>query len=108
MFVWHEAAKMIWPLNSLTCKLGVQSLEQFLTKARLGVYEKQRNDPNADAISGLSGYIHFGQLAAARCALEAGKHKNDSKVRRACLHDVLDSANASIEAVLRFRAYVFL
>ena len=59
----------------------VQSLQQFLTKARLGVYESKRNDPNADAVSGLSGFIHFGQLAPARCALEAGKHKKTSKAR---------------------------
>ena len=57
--------------------------EGFLTKARLGHYDSKRNDPNADAVSGLSGYFHFGQLAPQRAALEAGKHRNSSKVRRA-------------------------
>ncbi len=54
----------------------------FLTKARLGHYDSKRNDPNADAVSGLSCYFHFGQLAPQRAALEAGKHRNTSKVCR--------------------------
>ncbi len=59
-----------------------QALEEFVTKARLGSYEKSRNDPNADAVSSLSPYIHFGQLAPARCALDAGKMKTSCKVRK--------------------------
>ena len=66
------------------CCLLLQALtgekEGFLTKARLGHYDSKRNDPNADAVSGLSGYFHFGQLAPQRAALEAGKHRNTSKV----------------------------
>ena len=57
-----------------------QALAEFVTKARLGAYEKSRNDPNADAVSSLSPYIHFGQLAPGRCALEAGKMKTSAKV----------------------------
>lgn len=52
----------------------------FLSKARLGVYDSKRNDPNADAVSGLSGYFHFGHLAPQRAALEAGKHRKTQKV----------------------------
>ena len=43
--------------------------------ARLALYGS-RNDPNVpDALSGLSPYLHFGQLSAQRCALEASKHR---------------------------------
>ena len=52
----------------------------FLQKARLGKYDSKRNDPNADAVSGLSAYFHFGHLAPGRAALEAGKHRGTSKV----------------------------
>ena len=55
--------------------------EGFLTKARLGKYDGERNNPNADAVSGLSAYFHFGQLAPQRAALEAGKHRKSQKVR---------------------------
>lgn len=44
--------------------------------ARLSSYDDARNDPNRDGCSGLSPYLHFGQLspvAAARAALEAGE-----------------------------------
>jgi deoxyribodipyrimidine photo-lyase len=48
----------------------------FLTKARLAKYSDKRNDPSIpDALSGLSPYLHFGQLSPQRAALEAAKHK---------------------------------
>lgn len=45
----------------------------FLTK-RLKNYSVGRNNPlKPQALSGLSPYLHFGQLSAQRCALEAQK-----------------------------------
>jgi len=45
-------------------------LEHFLTR-RLGLYET-RNDPaKPQSLSGLSPYLHFGQISGARCAMEA-------------------------------------
>ena len=42
---------------------------------RLALYGS-RNDPNVpEALSGLSPYLHFGQLSAQRCAVEATKHR---------------------------------
>jgi deoxyribodipyrimidine photo-lyase len=47
------------------------ALANFLSPARLKLYEK-RNDPNVpQALSGLSPYLHFGVLSAQRCALAA-------------------------------------
>ena len=44
---------------------------------RLALYGS-RNDPNVPtALSGLSPYLHFGQLSAQRCALEASKHREE-------------------------------
>ena len=49
-------------------------LDHFLTR-RLRLYES-RNDPaKPQSLSGLSPYLHFGQLSAQRCALEASKHR---------------------------------
>ena len=48
------------------------TLDHFLTR-RLRLYEN-RNDPaKPQALSGLSPYLHFGHISAARCALEAKK-----------------------------------
>ncbi|KAG5390935.1 hypothetical protein IGI04_032476 [Brassica rapa subsp. trilocularis] len=49
------------------------SQEGFLTK-RLRNYSTDRNNPvKPKALSGLSPYLHFGQVSAQRCALEARK-----------------------------------
>ncbi|KAL8539676.1 hypothetical protein ACS0TY_001331 [Phlomoides rotata] len=43
-------------------------------KARLKNYDSDRNNPlKPKALSGLSPYLHFGQISAQRCALEAQK-----------------------------------
>ena len=50
----------------------------FLTK-RLKNYSTDRNNPiKPKALSGLSPYLHFGQVSAQRCALEARKVRNTS------------------------------
>jgi len=55
---------------------ALRALASFLTKARLAKYADKRNDPCVpDALSGLSPYFHFGQLAPQRAALEASKNK---------------------------------
>jgi len=47
------------------------ALSAFLQPSRLRLYEK-RNDPNCpQALSGLSPYLHYGQVSAQRCALAA-------------------------------------
>ena len=44
----------------------------FLTKRRMNKYDELRNNPNNPAaLSNLSPYLHFGQLSAQRCAIEA-------------------------------------
>ncbi len=49
---------------------GMLRLEHFLTRG-LAEYGRSRNDPTADALSGLSPYHHFGQVAPQRSALMA-------------------------------------
>ena len=41
-------------------------------------YEMDRNDPNNDGQSGLSPYLHFGQISAQRIALEVLKRMKDA------------------------------
>lgn len=43
------------------------ALKKFL-KEKLSRYNSERNDPNADAVSNLSPYLHFGQISAQRIA----------------------------------------
>lgn len=51
-------------------KAASQALDEFI-EMRLSRYAAERNDPNAKAVSGLSPYFHFGQLAPQRAAYNA-------------------------------------
>lgn len=55
---------------------GLAALAAFLAPPRLALYGTKRNDPNAPhAQSGLSPWLHAGQLSAQRCALDAAAAK---------------------------------
>jgi deoxyribodipyrimidine photo-lyase len=56
------------------------SKEGFLSKGRLSKYDTLRNKPTEDALSNMSAYFHFGQIAPQRAALEAAKHRSSAKV----------------------------
>jgi len=49
-------------------KAAVKSLKDFLEN-RFTKYSEERNDPNKNALSNLSPYIHFGQISTQRIAL---------------------------------------
>ncbi len=50
-------------------KNSIKTLDVFL-KNKIYEYDAGRNDPNRDAQSGLSPYLHFGQISAQRVVLE--------------------------------------
>jgi deoxyribodipyrimidine photo-lyase len=61
---------------------------QFIAK-RLPFYAMDRNDPNKAALSGLSPYLHFGQIAAQRVAIEVGKISVNRASREAFLEELV-------------------
>jgi deoxyribodipyrimidine photo-lyase len=63
-------------------KAAFRAMKKFI-RNRFALYDKQRNDPVTDGQSGLSPYIHFGQISAQRIAIEAheaiaGKNSRDA------------------------------
>jgi len=66
-------AKWIMPGEAAAMK----QLGNFL-EHKLAGYERDRNDPNKDGQSGLSPYLHFGQISAQRVALEVLKSMKDA------------------------------
>ena len=46
-------------------------------KNKLSLYDKQRNDPNADVLSDMSPYLHFGQISPLDIALQVGRAGGD-------------------------------
>ncbi len=63
-------------------------LEDFLLQ-RLPYYHERRNDPNLDGQSHLSPYLHFGQLAAHRVALEVIKATASPPAKQAFLEELI-------------------
>lgn len=56
---------------------GLARLRRFIEE-KLPAYAERRNDPNAEATSGLSPFFHFGQIAPQRAALAALAAKGHS------------------------------
>lgn len=63
-------------------------LESFIIN-KLDNYNKNRNDPNRDAQSNLSPYLHFGQISAQRIALEVYKSGGDKESEQAFLEELI-------------------
>ena len=56
---------------------------------KLGVYDRDRNDPNKTGQSDLSPYLHFGHISAQRVALEVIKGKATRESKDAFLEELI-------------------
>lgn len=75
---WRESVENRWIDSSVRTASGpgirsgeraaAAQLERFISEG-LEMYASHRNDPTVDAQSGLSPYLHFGQISAQRVAL---------------------------------------
>ncbi len=63
-------------------------LKSFI-EARLKLYDTGRNDPNKSAVSDLSPYLHYGQLAAQRVALEIQRCPGSERAKEAFLEELI-------------------
>jgi deoxyribodipyrimidine photo-lyase len=64
------------------------ALDLFLEQ-KLPFYGERRNDPTQDGQSNLSPYLHFGQIAAARVALEVESRHGHDTSREAFLEELI-------------------
>jgi len=67
---------------------ALNSLEDFIEN-KIDTYSTNKNDPNKDACSGLSAYLHFGQLSAQRVALEVIKNVQKSPSSDSFLEELI-------------------
>ncbi|GFH13537.1 photolyase/cryptochrome alpha/beta domain-containing protein, partial [Haematococcus lacustris] len=71
-----EVPEVVWCVpGEAAARAALDGPAGFLSPARLALYAAKRNDPNAQALSNMSPYLHYGQIAPARAALEAAKHR---------------------------------
>jgi deoxyribodipyrimidine photo-lyase len=69
-------------------KAASMVLRNFVQK-NIAFYDSKRNDPAAGGQSGLSPYLHFGQLSAQRVALEVSASDAPKKSREAFLEELI-------------------
>jgi deoxyribodipyrimidine photo-lyase len=69
-------------------RAGTAKLMAFLG-GKLAAYDRNRNDPGKDGQSGLSPYLHFGQVASQRVALEVQKRDRHLRAQEAFLEQMV-------------------
>lgn len=69
-------------------KAAGDTLRLFMDK-KLNRYAIKRNDPNSEAVSDLSPYLHFGQVAAQQIALEIAESEADTLSKDAFLEELI-------------------
>lgn len=69
-------------------KAASKRLDNFIEQG-LEKYETGRNDPNRSCQSGLSPYLHFGQISAQRAALEVKKSSTPESAKAAFLEELI-------------------
>ncbi len=82
----RSVAAVPWPVPGETAARRMLSI--FLKK-KLGMYGGLRNDPVADGQSGISAYLHFGQLSAQAAALAAAGTACDEASKQAFLDQLI-------------------
>jgi deoxyribodipyrimidine photo-lyase len=93
---WRRMARSLEVNTSMTeidwiapgHKAAQEMLQHFLAR-KLGRYSERRNDPTQDGQSGLSPYLHFGQISAQRVALEVQKSDVDPTSKEAFLEELV-------------------
>lgn len=69
-------------------KAAEKNLQKFI-KEKLETYAEDRNDPSKDGQSNLSPYLHFGQIASQRIALEIQKSSASKKAKEVFLEELI-------------------
>jgi len=80
------AGEITWITPGENAAAGM--LDEFISD-RLPRYHLDRNDPNLDAVSRLSPYMHFGQLAPQRVALEVRQSSAPREAKNAYLEELI-------------------
>jgi deoxyribodipyrimidine photo-lyase len=69
-------------------KAAFETLDKFINE-KLSSYSEKRNDPNEEAVSNLSPYLHFGQISAQRIAAEIYKASEPHKSQMEFLEELI-------------------
>jgi deoxyribodipyrimidine photo-lyase len=82
----QDAPPVTWLKSGQTASL--KTLGDFI-EHRLELYNEARNDPALEGQSGLSPYLHFGQLSAQRTALEVNRSSASQEAKDVFLEELV-------------------
>ncbi len=87
---WLKPNEAVPPVDWITSgpRAALAGLRDFLAN-RLDRYAEHKNDPNAQAVSRLSPWLHFGHLSAQRVALETADSGADPDSVRSFLEELI-------------------
>ncbi len=68
---------------------AARDMMEYFLATKIHSYAEKRNDPNADNLSNLSTYLHYGHLSAQRVALETMKIDPQDENTRAFLDELI-------------------
>lgn len=82
--------RSILPIRSILSgeKAAFDSMNSFI-ETKLASYHSLKNDPLANSVSGLSPYLHYGQISAQRIAIEVTKNCKNQPSRDAFLEELI-------------------
>lgn len=82
--------RSVGPVSGIAAgeKAAARRLRRFMM-TELPVYAEERNDPNRGGQSGLSPYLHFGQISAQRVACEIQRFAGTSAATEAFLEELI-------------------
>ena len=84
----HRSSPIAHHPSPIAHRLPEEQLAHFIANT-LSRYPQERNDPNLEGQSGLSPYLHFGQLSAQRVALEVNKAEVPPEAKQAFLEELI-------------------
>jgi deoxyribodipyrimidine photo-lyase len=87
-FLKVASGRTVLPIPAAGEAAAQKHLKKFIAN-RLPAYHEKSNDPNAGVQSGLSPYLHFGQISAQRIAFEIQKQDADIKSQEAFLEQLI-------------------
>lgn len=85
-----KVERSVLPITSIQAgsKAAFKCLNNFINN-KLSSYNDKRNDPALDGQSGLSPYLHFGQISAQRVALEIQKYDQNITAQENYLEELI-------------------
>jgi deoxyribodipyrimidine photo-lyase len=93
---WEEARKSLKVDTNVPPVVWIEPGEKnakkmlrYFIRHKLASYNVQRNDPNLDALSNLSPYLHYGQISAQRIALEVRQAEGPEEARDSFLEELI-------------------